>query len=140
MATPYSEIDDMFLSDITDSTYIDYKKEERREILDNLRNKSITRFKACKNNLNDKDDVLRQFNADLSDEEKLIIATIMRKYWMNDKMYNLMLIKQRMSNKDWRMASQAEHLLRLTVLAKELDKEISQMIVDYTLYAFKVGG
>ena len=140
MATPYSEIDDMFLSDISDSTFFDYTEEERREILDNLRNKSITRFKACKNNLNDKDDVLRQFNADLSDEEKLIIATIMRKYWMNDKMYNLMLIKQRMSNKDWRMASQAEHLLRLTVLAKELDKEISQMIVDYTLYAFKVGG
>jgi hypothetical protein len=63
----------------------------------------------------------------------------MRKYWFNDKLYSLDLIKQRMSSKDWKMTSQAEHLLRLTVLNQELEKEISRMIVEYTTYAYKVG-
>jgi len=139
MATPYSEIDNMFLSDISDDTFLDYIDADRDEILDNLRKKSVTRFKACKKDLYNKDDILGQFNDTLTDEEKLIIATIMRKYWLNDKIYNLDLIKQRMSSKDWKLTSQAEHLLRLTVLNQELDKEISRMIVDYTVYAFKVG-
>lgn len=138
--TPFSEVDNMFLSDISDCSILDYTIEEREEILNNLRKKAVTRFKACKKDLNDVDNNLEQFNMDLSDEEKLIIATIMRKYWLNDKIYNLELLKQRMSNKDWRLTSQAEHLLRLTVLAQELNREISRMIVDYTVYAFKVGG
>jgi hypothetical protein len=139
MATPYSEIDNMFLSDISDDTFLNYTEEERQEILDGLRNKAVTRFKACKKDLYNRDETNKQFNDTLSDEEKLIIATIMRKYWFNDKLYSLELIKQRMSSKDFKMTSQAEHLLRLTVLNQELDKEISRMIVDYTTYAYKVG-
>lgn len=136
--TPYSEIDNMFLSDIKDPTFLNFDESEREEILNNLRNKAITRFKSCKKDLSNRDDELKQFNDTLTDEEKLIIATIMRKYWLNDKIYDLTLLKQRMSTKDWKMTSQAEHLLRLTVLSQELEKEISKMLVDYTLYAYAV--
>ncbi len=134
MSTPYSEIDNMFLSDIKDDTLLEFSEEEREEILNNLRTKAITRFKACRKDLYDRDNELKQFNQDLTEEEKLIIATCMRKYWLNDKIYNLELLKQRISTKDWKMTSQAMHLLRLTTLAQELDKEISKMIVDYTIY------
>lgn len=138
MSTPFSKIDDMFLSDISDDTFLDYTEDEREDILNNLRIKAITRFKACKQDLSDKDEEARVFNQDLSDEVCLIIATIMRKFWLNDKVYNLELLKQRMSTKDWRLTSQAEHMLRLTVLNQELEKEISRMIVSYTTYAYKV--
>lgn len=138
MSTPFYEIDNMFLSDISDDTFLTYTEEDREEILNDLRAKAVTRFKACQKDLSDIDKDLKQFNNTLTDEEKLIIATIMRKYWLNDKIYSLELLKQRMSNKDWRLSSQAEHLLRLTVLSQELDKEISRMIVDYTTYAYKI--
>ncbi|MDD4298889.1 MAG: hypothetical protein PHS98_04615 [Bacilli bacterium] len=138
MGTPFAEIDNMFLSDINDSTILEYTEDERTEILNNLRKKAIPRFKCCKADLTDKDEIFGEFKADLTDEEKLILATIMRKYWLNDKIYNLNLLKQRLSTKDWRMTSQAEHLLRLTVLAQELDKEISRMIVDYSVYNYKI--
>lgn len=138
MSTPYSKINDMFLSDISDDTFLDYTDDEREGILDNLRIKAITRFKACKQDLSDRDETAKVFNQDLSDEVCLIIATIMRKFWLNDKVYNLELLKQRMSTKDWRLTSQAEHLLRLTILNQELEKEISRMIVSYTTYAYKV--
>jgi hypothetical protein len=136
--TPYSAIDTMFLSDISDNTFLDYEESERNTILDNLRIKAITRFKACKKDLTDRDEVLKQFNIDLTEEEQLILATIMRKYWLNDKIYNLDLLRQRMSNKDWKLTSQAEHLKNLMLLKNDLDKEISQKIVDYTIYSYEL--
>ena len=69
-----------------------------------------------------------------------ILATIMRKYWLNDKIYNLELLQQRITNKDWKQTSQASHLLRLIALGQELDKEISRIIVDYSLYAVDLKG
>jgi len=138
LGTPFSEIDDMFLSDIQDDTILQYAEDERIEILNNLRRKAISRFKCCKSDLNDRDETFGEFNVDLTDEEKLILATIMRKYWLNDKIYNLNLLKQRLSTKDWKFTSQAEHLLRLTVLAQELEKEITSMIMQYSVYNYKV--
>jgi hypothetical protein len=76
----------------------------------------------------------------LTDEEKLIIATIMRKYWLNDKIYNLKLIRQRMSTKDFKLTAQSEHLLRLLNLSQDLDKTISTMIVEYTVYSYSISG
>ncbi len=138
MPTPFSKIDDMFLSDISDDTLLDYTEEERENILDSLRVKAITRFKACKQDLSDRDEVNRVFNQDLSDEVCLIISTIMRKFWLNDKIYNLELLRQRMSTKDWKLTSQANHLQILTELKQELDKEISRMIIEYTVYAYRM--
>lgn len=138
MPVPYSNIYDMFLSDIKDHTLLDFEVEDREKILDDLRIKAETQFKQCKNDLSDKDDIEKQYNFDLTIEEQLIIATIMRKFWMNDKIYNLSLLKQAMSTKDWKQTSQAEHLLRLTALMSELNKEISKMIVDYCTYNYKV--
>jgi len=138
MPVPYFNIYDMFLSDIKDCTLLDFDAEDREKILDDLRIKAETQFRQCKNDLSDKDNIEKQYNFDLTIEEQLIIATIMRKFWMNDKIYNLSLLKQAMSTKDWKQTSQAEHLLRLTVLMSELNKEISKMIVDYCTYNYKV--
>lgn len=140
--TPYSDIDNMFLADIQDDTFLDFTESERQDILDGLRIKAITRFKACDKDLTDRTEAVGetegQFNETLTDEEQLILATIMRKYWLNDKIYNLELLRQRMSTKDFKLSSQAEHLKNLTLLKQELDKEISQMIVGYTVYTYEV--
>jgi len=136
MPTSYSEIDNMFLSDIKDDELLLYDVDDRNEILDNLRRKAIAQFKCCLKDLSDRNEQERQFNADLTDEEILILATAMRKFWLNDKIYDLKLLKQRMSTKDWKMTSQAEHLLRLMDLKRETDKELSRMIVDYTFYSY----
>jgi len=140
MPVPYSNIYDMFLSDIKDHTLLDFEVEDREKILDDLRIKAETQFKQCKNDLSDKDNIKKQYNSDLTIEEQLIIATIMRKFWMNDKIYNLELIQQRMSTKDFKLTAQSEHLLRLLNLSQELDKNISAMIVEYTVYSYSING
>jgi len=138
--TPYSEVYNMFLADISDDSFFDFVEADRESILHDLLIKAITRFKACQKDLSDRDEVLEQFNETLTDEEIFILATCMKKPWFSNKIYNLELIKQRMSVKDWKQTSQAEHLLRLTVLNQELDKEISRMIVSYTVYSCSLTG
>lgn len=140
MATPYSEIDNMFLHDIKDYDFLDFTDEDRDEVLQDLRIKAVTRFKACKVDLTDRDDTLLKYNSTLTDEEKLIIATSMRKFWLNNKSYDLELLKHRLSSKDWRMTSQAEHLSKIILLKKDLDAEISNMIISYTVYAYSPSG
>lgn len=138
MATPFDAVYNMFLSDITDNTFLDFEVTDREDILHDLLIKAITRFKACKKNLSDRDETEKQFNETLTEEEIFILATCMKKPWFSNKIYNLELIRQRMSVRDWNQTSQAEHLLRLTVLNQELDKEISRMIVSYTIYAYSI--
>jgi len=138
MSIPYSNVYDLFLDEISDSTFLQFPEIDRDLILKKLLLKSLSRFKACKTDLLDKDDSLEQFNSDPSDEEQLILSTIMRYHWLNQKVYNIELIKQRMTTKDFKLSSQAEHLLRLTVLKQELDKEISRMIVSYTTYNYSL--
>ena len=140
MPTPFDTVYNMFLPDITDGTFLDFEVDDREDILHDLLIKAITRFKACQKDLSDRDEVLKQFNETLTEEEIFILATCMKKPWFSNKIYNLELIRQRMSVRDWNLTSQAEHLLRLTVLNQELDKEISRMIVDYTVYNCKVNG
>ena len=138
MSIPYSNVYDLFLDEVSDSTFLQFPEIDRDLILKKLLLKSLSRFKACKTDLLDKDDSLEQFNSDPSDEEQLILSTIMRYHWLNQKVYNIELIKQRMTTKDFKLSSQAEHLLRLTVLKQELDKEISRMIVSYTTYNYSL--
>lgn len=138
MAVLYSVIYDLFLDEISDSTFLQFEVADRDMILNKLLIKSISRFKACKTDLSDRDEVLKKFNSDPSDEEQLILSTIMRYHWLNQKVFNIELIKQKMTTKDFKLTSQAEHLSRLTVLKQELEKEISQMIVQYTIYNYSV--
>jgi len=138
MSVPYSNIYDLFLDEISDSTFLQFDEEDRDLMLKKLLLKSLSRFKACKTDLSDRDEVLLKFNSNPTDDEQLILSTIMRYHWLNQKLYNIELIKQKMTTKDFKLTSQAEHLLRLTVLRQELEKEISRTIVDYTLYSYKI--
>lgn len=139
MPTSFDIPENLFLSEIKDNTFLDYEVTDRTEILDGYLMKAITRFKACQVDLTDKDDANRQFNNVLNDEICYILAVCMKKPWLSDKIYNLELLKQRMSPKDWKQTAQSEHLQRLLDLKKDLEKDISNMIVSYTTYAVKVG-
>lgn len=136
MAVLYSTIYDLFLDEISDSTFLQFFEEDRDLILNKLLLKSISRFHACKTDLSDRDEILLKFNTDPSDEEQLILSTIMRYHWLNQKIYNIDLIKQKMTTKDFKLTSQAEHLKNLQSLKKSLNEEISSMIVGYTVYNY----
>jgi K+-transporting ATPase c subunit len=93
---------------------------------------SIPRFKRCKQNLSERDDIIGQFNMALSDEEILILGTQMVVEYLNPKVSSLDLIKRSMSNRDFQMTSQAAHLKQIMDLRKMKQEDVQQLIRDYT--------
>ncbi|OMD71249.1 hypothetical protein BSK50_26385 [Paenibacillus odorifer] len=62
----------------------------------------------------------------------MILGSLMVVEYYNPQINNLSLLKQSMSNKDFVMTSQANHLAGLRLLRTEKKNEINKFIIDYT--------
>jgi hypothetical protein len=131
MATSYDDINNAFLNKITDDYLANLTETDLQNLLDKYQKSASAKFKKCKK-LVDKDDVLRQYNNDLTNEEIEILANLMILEWLKPKIYSMELLKQSMSTKDFKLYSQANHLKELQELKKETEAEINRLIVSYT--------
>ena len=132
MATPYMSIFTSFLDKVTDPYLAEMEDDELSAYLIRLLNNSVPKFRKCKNNLNDRDDILEQFNMTLFDEDIEILANLMVIEWLRPQVNNLELLKQALSSKDFNISSQANHLKELQALRKDAQSEISKLLVDYS--------
>lgn len=136
MATPYSSVYDFFLTKVEDFSFIDpdvYATEQ--ELHDELKKylrSSVVRFKQCKQNLGDKDDVSNQFNLTLTDEEQEILASLMVISYITPKIISTQNMEQRMSDREYKSYSQGKHLQEMINLKKEMQLEVSYLISSYT--------
>jgi hypothetical protein len=130
--TLYADIYGGFLNKITEYSFLSLAESDLEAILYKYLLNSISRFKRCKKDLSDRDDLLSQFNFDLDIEEQDILETMMLDEWIKPKIYNIELIKQAISSKDFQITSQANHLDKLIALRKELKVEISQKLSSYS--------
>jgi hypothetical protein len=96
---------------------------------------SIPKFRRCLQDLDDRDDENLIFNIDLTIDEMQILGNLMVVEYLSSQIISIKNIEQSMSNGDFRLTSQAEHLGRLLQLRKDRQSELSKMIVDYT-YSF----
>lgn len=131
MPTPYSIADNSFLSKITDDLLLTMTDESLEKTIDNYRNSAGVKFKKCPKLL-DKDDVLRQYNSTLTDEEIEILANLMVLEWLRQRINSIELLKQSMSTRDYSMYSQANHIDSLIKLRKETLADVDRLIVSYT--------
>lgn len=132
MATPFSVLYQKFLNKITDYDLNSLPQVNLESIMFGFLESSIPRFRKCKNNLNDYDKTLQQFNSDLSIDEIEIMANWMKYQWLDQQVMRIELLKQSLSSKDFSMYSQANHLDKVTLLKEQIYVETNQMIVDYS--------
>lgn len=131
--TSYSDIYSVFFSKVTDYSFLQLEEVDVEEILKPYLISSITKFKKrCRLDLSDRIDMIDQFNIDLSDEEIEILASLMIVEYLSPQIVNLELIRQNMSNKDWKLYSQANHLKELKDLRNESREEAERLIMEYT--------
>lgn len=134
MATPYIEIYEMFLRDIRNKKFIDLlTPEELGDTLsDYLAEACDIHFKKCIVDLSDRDDGLEQFNAELSNEEKRILAKAMRIKWLSSNFIaNEELLNSKLTTKDYNVFSPANQLTTLLNLEKEFKRELKSLITRY---------
>lgn len=131
MSTPYSVVDNSFLNKITDDYLLTLIEGNLQDLIDGYRKSASVRFKQCKK-LENRDDSLKQYNQTLTDEEVEILANLMILEWLKPQINSIELLKQSMSTKDYKLTSQAEHLLRLNNLKSSTIAEVDSLIVSYT--------
>jgi hypothetical protein len=52
--------------------------------------------------------------------------------YLSSQIVNISIIEQAMTNREFGMTSQANHLEKLLLLRNDRKKELSKMIIDYT--------
>lgn len=132
MSTSFENIFQRYLNKISDSNLASIPTENLESIMTDYLMSSIVRFRKCKVNLKDFDLDLQQFNVDLSMEEIEILANWMKFEWVNQQINRIELLKQSLSNKDFAMYSQANHLAALLSLREVTSSDVYTLMKYYS--------
>lgn len=132
MATPYTDVYEFFLSKISDYSFLNMSDEEIEEDLGIYLKSSIINFDTSVSDLYDRDEVLKQFSADLSDKEKDILASLMVVYYLKSKVVTSDTYKLAMSDSDYKIYSQANHIKELLNLYKEMRGEVEVLMTKFS--------
>ena len=132
MATSYEEIYNLASNKITDPEIALLSQEDIEELFHGYLINAIPKFRKCKNDLSNRDDELRQFNVDLLDVEKEILAILVAREWLQPQLYSALLTKQVFSDKEQKYYSQSSHISELRALDETLKIEAQKLSRDYT--------
>ncbi|WP_235887836.1 hypothetical protein [Neobacillus paridis] len=139
MATSYQEIYERFTSKITDFYLSNLTDEEAKEYFETFLKSSIIKFRYC-NKLSDRDEDLKQFNNDLTDEEKEILSILMIVEYLTPKLLTDELLKQTLNSKDYYLSSQANHIKEIRELRDKYQQEANSLMILYTFNNSKLDG
>lgn len=132
MATSYEEIYNLASNKITDPEIALLLPEDIEELFHGYLISAIPKFRKCKNDLSNRDDELRQFNVDLLDVEKEILAILVAREWLQPQLYSALLTKQVFSDKEQKYYSQSSHISELRALDETLKIDAQKLSRDYT--------
>ena len=138
MATLYSDVYNPFLEKITDYDLPAFAEADRENILHGFMIRTCTKFqRICKTigniDLSDRDETLKQFNPNLTDEIIDIITTGMTVEWLKPKYLYDDNMKNMLNTKDYSMAASPVNMansIRNTYL--ETKKEFESMMNGYS--------
>jgi len=133
MATPYSEVFDLFLTSIQDyriNRLYEKSVEDMENYLMSFLIKAIVNFRKCKTDLEDRDDENRIFNQTLSTDEKVILSNLMIVEWLTKEVNDILSLRNFLQDTDFKTYSQANNLKEkrelLTTMKDMVDKQITQ--------------
>lgn len=132
MATPYSDVINIFLVKVTDYDLPKFDDVESEEILTSYMKLACTKFTSCLVNLNDIDDNLKQFNQNLTFDIIDIISEGMIVEWLKPKVLSTENLKNCLRTKDFSLFSPRDLLKEMRETLNECRKEYRGMINDYS--------
>ncbi len=139
MATPYSEVFNLFLASIQDyriNRLYEQSVEEMENYLIPFLIKAITNFKKCKTDLEDRDDENRIFNQTLSTDEKVILSNLMMVEWLTKEVNDILQMRLYLQDTDFKTYSQANNLREKRELLTTMKEMVDKQIVQYSYNNF----
>jgi len=138
--TRLAEVYDGFLGKISDYTLLSdtITDMDIDEELFGYFKSARAKFFRCRQSLktvtlvDDENEEYVSFEVELTDYEIEVVIALMLVEYTKPYLLSTEVIKQSLSDKDFRMSSQANQLRELRLLAKELKKEANKMVSTYT--------
>jgi len=139
MATPYSEVFDLFLASIQDyriNRLYEKSVEDMENYLIPFLIKAITNFRKCKTDLEDRDDTNKVFNQTLSTDEKVILSNLMMVEWLTKEVNDILQMRLYLQDTDFKTYSQANNLREKRELLTTMKEMVDKQIVQYSYNNF----
>lgn len=130
--TSYLTLYERALSKITDPTLAMLPEEDLENMLYGWLMSAVAKMRKCSSDLTDRDEDAKQFNADLTDVEKEILAILMTREWLAPQLTSVLTTSQVFSGKETKFFAQANHLNELQTLDERLKLEAQQLSRDYS--------
>jgi hypothetical protein len=131
MSTPYNLVFEAFTSKIKDNLFLELPQFDAEDQMISILNDALIYFKYPKVNILDKNDEAKIFNVDLGYEEIQITSHLMVSAWLDRQINNIELIKQKFTDRDFKITSQAEHLDKLIKLRDRQEARCKTLMKSY---------
>lgn len=133
MGTNLREVYDKFMLTVTDYRLMhlfDTSEEDFENYLQAWLEFAIVDFQVCNQDLTF-DDTTKTFSAELSLENKVILAKLMTMYWMQKNVHDITQMNLHVTDRDFKMASESANLREKTTHLNHLKETCSQLLTDY---------
>lgn len=132
--TKISEIYESFLSKISDYSFLSLTEEELEQDLFGYFKTARTKFHRCKNNLDVIDNELGEkiFTVELKPFEIEVLSHLMLVEYLKPQVLSSEALKQSLSDKDFKIYSQANQIRELRLLYNTMKSESNKLITEYT--------
>lgn len=132
MATPYSKVRLKFMEKISDYNISEYIDSEKDEMIDGYMISSCAHFDKCKVDLSDRDEVIEQFNGDLTDKIIEIIVEGMIVEWLKPKVLHTDNLSNFLNTKELSLASAPANILKEVKDTLKMSRgEFKRLIREY---------
>lgn len=135
MGTHISEVFDLFMMTITDYRLLalfDASEPDFENYLQAWLEFAIVDFSVCDQSLNF-DDTTKEFPVVLSRENKVVLATLMMKYWLQKAVNDITQMNLHVQDRDFKVASEAQNLREKVAALNVAKEQCSQLLTDYDL-------
>jgi len=134
MATNLSEVFDLFMMTITDYRLLDLYNTSEDEFENYLQAWlifGINDFYVCDQSLVFDEDT-KIFTETLTQPNKVILATLMMRYWLQKLVNDVTQIQLHITDRDFKVASEAQNLREKLAALNVAKEQCSQMLNDYS--------
>ena len=133
MATPYKILADGVIDKLESSGYPNISENTLDSLIYAHMRSACVKFKACKKDLSDRDDLLETFNVELDDEEiDILVEFLLIEYLSSNYINTPSLLRSALTNKDMNAFSPERHLSGLKDLRRIYEKEVRQKVSAYS--------
>ena len=136
--TPYTSINDLFLSQVEDYRLIELYnggdgEDQLNTYLLGFMLLAIPEFNPCTQDLSDRNDTTLTFNFEMTTENQKILSKLMVKEWLAKELKDILQMRWNITDSDFKHYSEAQNTKSKQDVLSELREECSQLLIDYGL-------